>query len=409
MEKDIHKKKVLFLIHTLQIGGAEKVLVDLVNNMDKEKFDITVMTVIDTGAFRNELSKDIKYSSIFKNPFKKNKKNNVNAKKTENSKSGNLLNGGNKVKKILAKIYAWLWKKVNCEKLYKKYIKEKYDVEIAFLEGISAKIIAASDNEYSEKICWIHVDLLKERKTEMFFKDVSVEKSTYEKFDKIIAVSKVVKESFIKKYNYIDENKVIIKYNPIDENVIKEKALEKIENSNKEKMTICTVGRLSHQKGYDRLLNVVKKLKDHNIDVNVWIIGVGAEEENLKKYIIKNKLENVKLLGYKKNPYSYIKNADIFVSSSRAEGFSTVISEAIILEKVIVATDCAGTKEMLGENNEYGIVTLNSEEDFYNGLYKILTDKDLYEKYRIKIKERKSMFNFKKSVLEIESLLEGNL
>lgn len=401
------KKKVLFLIHTLQIGGAEKVLVDLVNNIDKEKFDVTLMTVIDTGAFRSDLSKDIKYCSIFSNPFKRNKKENDENNKDLAKKSGNLLSGSNKIKLFLAKIYAWFWKKANCEKIYKKHIKEKYDVEVAFLEGISAKIISASNNKDSKKIAWIHVDLLKERKTEMFFKDLKTEKNTYEKFDKIIAVSKMVKESFIRKYSYKEDDKVIVKYNPINEKTIMEKAIETPNELVKQKITLCTVGRLSHQKGYDRLLRAMKKLKENDIDVDLWIIGVGAEEENLKKYINKNNLDNVKLLGYKSNPYSYIKMADIFVSSSRAEGFSTVISEAIILGKVVLATDCAGTKEMLGEDNEYGLVTKNSDEEFYEGLYNILTDKNLYERYKYKVKERKTMFDFRNSVVEIENLLEG--
>ena len=155
------KKKILFLIHTLQVGGAEKVLVNLVNKLDKKKYDVTVMTVINTGAFREALDKDIKYKTIIdiKMPGKKTK-----------NKSGNLLNKTSKVKQMMANLYRWAWRYVNCEKIYKKFIKEDYDVEVAFLEGISAKIIANSTNKHAKKIAWIHVDLLNEKKTEKFFK-----------------------------------------------------------------------------------------------------------------------------------------------------------------------------------------------------------------------------------------------
>lgn len=395
------KKKVLFLIHTLQVGGAEKVLVDLVNNLNKEKYDITVMTVINTGAFRDSLDKDINYKTIFNIPFINKKSDNKG-----NKKSGNLLDNGSKIKKVLADLYRKAWRFINCSKIYKKYIGNEYDVEIAFLEGIPAKIIAASNNKQSKKIAWIHVDLLEERKSEKFFKDIYDEKNTYNKFDKIVGVSKVVKEQFLKKFSYEDSDKFIIKYNPIDvENILK-KSEEIIDDIEKDKITLCTVGRLTIQKGYDRLLEVVKKLNDEKCKYDLWIIGVGPEEEKLKEYINYNSISNVKLLGYKENPYKYIKNADIFVCSSRAEGFSTVVSEAIILEKPIVTTECAGMKELLGENNEYGIIVDNSVEALYEGLSCILKNKKVLNEYKQKVKERKQLFSLDKTIRETEELLE---
>ena len=100
-----------------------------------------------------------------------------------------------------------------------------------------------------------------------------------------------------------------------------------------------------------------------------------------------------------------MKKADLFVCSSIAEGFSTVVSEAIILDIPIVTTNCSGMKEMLGDNNEYGIVTENNEEALYNGIKKILDDKELYNQYKEKVKLRKSMFDLKNIINEIEKLL----
>ncbi len=390
------KKKVLFLIHTLQVGGAEKILVNLVNNMDKSKYDITVMTVINTGAFIKELGSDINYKTIFNFPF-------LNRKNKKES-SGNLLNKTSKMKKVLANLYKFMWRHINCKRLYSKFIKEDYDVEIAFLEGISAKIIANSTNSKSKKICWIHVDLINERKTERFFKR-NEEKMIYEKFEKIVAVSKHVKEQFIKKYNY-DANKVIVKYNPIDEKYIELQSNEELLDIKKNKFTLCTIGRLSIQKGYDRLLRVVNRLNKSKLKFDLWIIGVGDEEDKLKQYIKENDLKNVNLLGYKKNPYKYIKNSDLFVCSSRAEGFSTVVSEAIILEKPIVTTECSGMRELLGEKEEYGIICKNEEEDLFNSLFDILSNKERYKYYKEKIVERKQMFNINNAVRSIEELLE---
>ena len=140
------------------------------------------------------------------------------------------------------------------------------------------------------------------------------------------------------------------------------------------------------------------------MEFDVWIIGVGEEEEKLKKYIKDNRLQNVKLLGYQQNPYKYIKKADFFVCSSITEGFSTVVSEAVILEKKIITTECSGMREILGENGEYGILVENSEE----ALYKALKENLMTEDFKIKeeqIKKRKKLFNLEYLTKEIEQLI----
>lgn len=387
------KKKILFLIHTLQIGGAEKVLVNLVNNLDQNKYDVTVMTVINAGAFRKKLDKNIHYKTIFDIKF---------LSKENDKASGNLFSKTSKVKNILATIYKFFWRHINCEKIYNKYVKDDYDVEIAFLEGVASKIISNSTNKKAKKIVWLHVDLINETKTEKFFKNNEDEANNYKRFDKIVGVSKFVIEQAIKKYN-LNPEKTIVKYNPIDKKEIEAKANEKIDIK-KEKCTMVTIGRLSRQKGYDRLLKVVKKLNEDGLDFDLWIIGVGAEEENLKKYIKENNLINVKLLGYKSNPYKYIKSADMFVCSSRAEGFSTVVSEAVILEKPIVTTECSGMREILGENAEYGIICENNEDALYDGLKEILSDKEIFETYKNKMKNRKDFFDMYETIKNIEKV-----
>lgn len=395
------KKKILFLIHTLQIGGAEKVLVNLANSMDKNKYDITVMTVINTGAFRKYLDKEIHYKTIFNIKFlNKDKK----AKDNDNNVSGNLFDKTSKVKNMLASMYKCFWRNINCEKIYNKYVKDNYDVEVAFLEGVASKIIANSTNRNEKKIVWIHVDLINERKTEKFFKNIEDESNNYKRFDKVVGVSKYVVEQAIKKFN-LNPEKTIVRYNPIDVKEIETKANEKIDIK-KEQFTIITIGRLSIQKGYDRLLRVVKKLNEDGLKFDLWIIGVGAEEDKLKKYISENNLQNVKLLGYQNNPYKYIKMADMFVCSSRAEGFSTVVSEAVILEKPIVTTDCSGMREILGNNSEYGVICENNEEALYNGIKSLLNDKTKFDYYKDIVKKRKGIFEIKESVKKIEEIFE---
>lgn len=391
-------KKVLFLIHTLGAGGAEKVLVNLVNNLDKEKYDVTVMTVIDTGIYRDKLNENITYKTMFKMPKFLAKK----SKKTDNS--GSLLNKTSKKKKFAAKMYSFFWRHAPLKLIYKMRIKEKYDVEISFLEGISAKVISAS-NQKSKKLAWIHVDLMNEKKSENVFKNRKAELKCYNKFDNIVCVSNTVKEKFIEKFNF-DSDKVCVKYNVIDDEDIINKSQEQVkpllENGGKK---LITIGRLATQKGYDRLLEIALKLKNAGLKFSINIIGIGPKEDELKKYVIDNDLSNyVNFLGFCSNPYPYLKQADLFVCSSRSEGFSTVASEATILGIPIVSTDCSGMSELLG-NNEYGIITENSTEALYNGLKDILTNEEKYEYYKKQIKLRKDFFSLKRSVENVEKLI----
>lgn len=393
-------KKILFLIHTLGVGGAEKVLVNLVNNMDASQYDITVMTVINTGAFIEKLNPNIKYKYMFSLPkiLKK--------EKSQNKDSGSLLNKESMLKNILSKIYQFIWRYMPCQKIYQKFIKEKYDYEVAFLEGIPAKIIAESTNLKAVKISWIHVDLINETKSEKFFKNLEEEKNTYQKFNHIVAVSEIVKQQFSKKFSF-DSQKIMIKYNPIDDKEIKRKAQEGIEEQKQRKeFLMCTVGRLSKQKGYDRLVRVAKRLADDKLSFQLWIIGVGPDDETLKKYVQENLLEDrIVFLGYQENPYKYIKQADLFVCSSRAEGYSTAVSEACILGIPIVTTNCSGMKEILGTENQFGKIVENKEEDLYKGIYEIITNPKLYEQYKNNMTKQSAYIkSLSESVRNIEEI-----
>ena len=208
--------------------------------------------------------------------------------------------------------------------------KEKYDIEVAYLEVMSAKIISKSFNKKSKKICWIHTDISNLARASIAFKNIDDEKNCYSKFNKIVCVSQDIKESFMKKLEIFDT--VTIRINPIDTNdimglsKIKVKSLAKPDNP-----LICAVGRLSEEKGFDRLLKCHKRLLENGINNTIWIIWEGKERKNLEEYISSNNLnESVKLLGYKSNPYKYMNMCDVFVSSSYVEGLSTVLCEAVV-------------------------------------------------------------------------------
>lgn len=388
-------KKVLFVVHTLQVGGAEKVLINLLKRIDKHEYDITVLSIINDGVYIDEVKNihGVKYKYIFNPVFKQ---------RSENTDS--------KIYKLGRKLTYYIWKiyllliKYFPQILYKKAIKEEYDVEIAFLEGKVSKFVSYSTNENSKKIAWIHTDIRKNCKRNCF-KSIKEEKKCYKKFDKIVCVSEEVKKEFVDKIGMLEN--ICIQTNPIPSDEIEEKAKEPITRDlNHNGLIVCSVGRLVKEKGYDRLLQVHKELIKNGIIHTLWIVGDGVEKRNLEIYIKNNHLENtVNLIGYTDNPYKYVSNADIIVCSSYVEGLSSAVLEATILEKVIVTTDCPGMRQILGKDDKAGIIVKNSKEGLYEGIKEILINEEKRNELANNIKKRSKLFEIDNIIKQIEKLI----
>lgn len=389
-------KRVLFVVHTLQVGGAERILLNLLKYLNKEKYEITVLALVNDGIYIEKLKKidKIKYKYVFDSFFKKTRKN----PKAKFHKTCKILMN------FIWKIYLLLIKYFP-KTLYKKTVKEKYDVEIAFLEGKVSKFVANSTNECSEKIAWIHTDINNVYGMNIF-NNIKDEINCYKKFNKIVCVSEEVKQRFMNKTG-IKEN-LYVQINPICTKEILEKSKEPITKElNHNGRIISSVGRLVPAKGYDRLLEVHNRLIKEGLVHTIWIIGEGVEREKLEEYIKINHLEEtVNLVGYTKNPYKYVKNSDIFVCSSRVEGLSSAVLEATVLEKIILSTNCPGTKEILGENGQAAMIVENETEALYNGLKTLLTEPKLRDKFSNNIKERSKLFDINNVIAQIEKIIE---
>ena len=312
-------KKILFGITGLTIGGAERVLVDLANELSKN-YDITIFTLYAKGELEKELNSNVKLKSLFKYSYK------------EMSKLK---------QKIIVPLKVLLLK----NSIYNKNIKGNYDVEIAFLEGPITRLFSVK-NKNVRKIAWVHNDI-----SLVFGKGLKarlkkyLDKKIYGKYNDLVFVSKENMCDFDKTYtnlNISDEHKKVI-YNYIDKQRIIKKSLEDIDISfKKEDINFVTVSRLVYQKGIDRIIEIHKKLIESGYNHKFYVIGDGPEREKLENLIRGNKVENsFFLLGQKENPYPYIKNADYFCLLSRFEGYGMVLEEAKILGKPIIITDTA--------------------------------------------------------------------
>ncbi len=367
------KIKILFYIDTLVGGGAEKVLRNLVNSMDYDKFDITVQTTYKEDVSKL-LNKEIRYKYCYKkrNAF------------------------GDVIFRLQAA--AGL--------VYPLHIKGDYDIEVAYLEAASTKIMSGSTNKKAKKLAWVHCDLRKITDNPEAYAQKT--KEWYKKFDKVVCVSENVRQSYVELFGNSPE--AIVIYNTVDDKEIIEKSLTPLpENVCKQKSTLLMLGRLTAQKNYPRLLKTAKALLDEGFNFDLWILGEGEDRPFLEKFINENHLtDKVTLFGFCPNPYPFVKSADLLVCSSNCEGFSTFVTEGLILGKTIVTTDCSGMDELLGEN-EFGIITENNDEAFTDGLRKMLSNPQLLNEYTQRAQARGKSFSKDRLTAEAENLFLSTL
>lgn len=265
--------------------------------------------------------------------------------------------------------------------LYRKIVKEKYDVEIAFQYGLSTRIIAASGNPQAFHMAWMHGYDYKMNL-----------KNSYLKMDKMICVSKCNAEQLKKDL----EGKVEVDYcyNPINDREVVEKGEKEIEIERPEGLVFVSVGRHSEEKGYARLLDCVSKLKQQHYVFQLWLIGDGpvhsalvekAKELNLEDYVV--------FWGSKSNPHAYTSKADLFLCSSYSEGYSGACTEAVMLNVPVLSTAVSGAEEIIADA-ESGMVVGMEDKELYEGMKYVLDHPEIIPEWKKKLEKTKYRFSY---------------
>jgi len=351
--------KILFYLDRLayrgNMGGAEKVLVNLVNSMDKEQFDVTVQTIF-PDAFSDRLDQGVRFKTCF-------------------SRKNWLTSLLNRLETALGMLYSL-------------HIRDDYDIECAYLECGPTKVIASSTNQKAKKLAWVHCDF-SVAASAAFAKKTA---GQYAKFDRVVCVSEKCRDSYLKLFGHPEKAAVL--HNVINDGEILEKSAASLPDGvSRRKMTICAVGNFTAAKNYPRLLRACAILRDEGFDFDLWILGDGDQRGLIEQTIRQLSLESrVTLHGFQHNPYPFMRVADVLVCSSNYEGFSTFVAEGLILGQPIVTTDCSGMQELLG-NSEFGLITENSESGVYDGLKRMLTDEKLRRHYAERAAERGRTFS----------------
>lgn len=368
----MNKKKILFLIHDLGHGGAEKVLVNLVNNMDPKQFEIHVTALFGGGVNEQFLRPHVKFQAVFPRTIPGNSQ--------------------------------WL-KLLSPAQLHRLCVRERYDIEVSYLEGSCARIISGCRDADTKLVSWIHVEQHTMKALSYCFRSEAEARACYDRFHRTICVSQFVQRDFCGILNYSRPCDVL--YNTVESDVIREKAREDCGGLLEDgAVRLIAVGTLKQSKGYNRLLQIIRRLRSEGYPIHLYILGEGPQLEELRTYLAEHHLENaVTFLGYRTNPYAYVSRCDLFVCSSFAEGFSTAATEALILGTPVCTVEVSGMKEMLGEHNEWGLVTENDEEALYRGIKRLLDDPALLAHYKRQAALRGRDFSTEETVRAVEEML----
>lgn len=345
------RKRILFFHFDLQGGGAEKVLINLLRNLDPEKYDITLKVIFGKGPNVNNIPKYVHYEKVF----------------------NRLVRGFTIVMKAFGGKF---W--------YRLFVRGKYDIEIAYLETSPTRIIGGSTNKNSKKLAWVHTTLNDNYPYSKSFKNRKEAIDCYNRYDKILFVSQGTLDSFIKYLPEVTTPKEVV-YNVNDYDYIKKLGQESLHDIilSKDALNICAVGRLISLKGYDRLIRSFYKVKkDTQRKMQLYILGEGEEHHNLEQLINDMSLsDDVHLLGFQSNPYKYMSKMDLFVCSSTIEGYSTVTAESIALGVPVLTTECSGMDEIL-HKGRYGLIVPNNEGAIYDGLNNLVNCPDMLDGYK---------------------------
>lgn len=367
-------KRILFLIHDLGPGGAEKVLVNLVNNLDRTKFDITVMELFGGGVNAQFLKKDVRLITCHRRAIR----------------------GNSHIMKLLTP-----------QQLYRRYIKDPYDIIVSYLEGPCARIVSGCTDSETKLVSWIHIEQKTKKRASVSFRSYKEAVDCYRRFDRTVCVSDTVRKDFL---SLIPLDKPIdVLYNTNESTQIMAAAGEQVPAGvfSDDEIKLIGVGKILTSKGFDRIARIHGRLRSNGYPVHTYILGVGPQQEQIEKYLLENDLcDSFTFLGYQTNPYKYVSKCDLFVCASHAEGFSTAATEALIVGTPVCTVEVSGMKEMLGEHNEWGIVTENNDEALYNGIKRLLDDPELLSLYKEKAVEHGKTFSTENTVRAVEDMLE---
>lgn len=392
-------KNILFVMPSLGSGGAEKSLVNLLNLIDYEKYAVDLLLFKREGLFLAQIPNEVRLLQPTDSLQYAYKIDRGMFGSVSGIKAGILRGTSTFICKCLYKENARQQRWIKFYKRYLPNLEEEYDIAIGFLEGDASYYVIDKVNA-KKKILWIHNDFNEIKK----YEDAKIYEKYFQKADSVVSISDKCVQ--ILKQNYpAFVNKFYCLPNLTSGSLLKKMSEEfEVSEFEKNQFNVLSIGRLTRQKGYDFAIDAMKILKEKYSDIHWWIIGAGELEEQLKKQVKDNELEEyITFLGLRANPYPYIRSCDLLVQPSRWEGKSVVLDEAKILAKPILATNYSTIKDQLKDKKE-GLITDISPNAIAEGIIELRENPQLYNSIQCYLDKHE--YGNEKDILQYYELLE---
>lgn len=380
------KKSILFVIDSLDIAGAEKSLISLLSMLDYSTYTVDLQLFAYGHALEPFIPEEVhvlpplKYTQFtqlnFRSALKEavvNKQHDLLVSRLTYSATIRLKNYNNPQKAIL------YWKHV--QNVIENNPKT-YDIAISYAQGVPTYYVADKVRA-KRKLAWVNVSYDPDDKVKQF------QRKYYGKFDQIVTVSHSTKAVFTKHFPTLKE-KVAVLYDITNPELIMQMAeLDSGFTDDFNGIRILTVGRLAHQKGYDLALEACEQLKKDGVHFKWYAIGKGPLEEEIKKRLKEKGLEQYfMLLGSKVNPYPYYKQADLYVQTSRFEGFGLAIAEARFFNVPVVTTEFDAVYNQI-VHRKNGLVVQQNGKSISQAIQQLIVDKKLNESIVANLRKEK--------------------
>jgi glycosyltransferase involved in cell wall biosynthesis len=389
------KKKILFVNGHLNVGGVENSLLNVLKNIDYQKYEVDLILFEDTGDYENEIPKDVNihFFDLTKTsgPIFQCFLNNINEK--------NFFALSFRIILLIDKIIGPK-SLILAKHLFKKI---EYDCAIAYRIGMCTDFVGYVINSKKKVTWWHHGEFNYSNETKKRWE------YTFKKFDKIVAVSDSSQEMLISNIEGIS-NKTITIPNIINQDSINMMANKELsqEFNNRKCFTLASVGRLSPEKGMINCVHTCKRLIDNGYNVQWYLIGEGPQRVEIEKFIKEYKIEkNIILLGALSNPYPYIKHAQIYVHPSFVESLSISVLEALSLNTPVIVAKSMGPMEFIC-HKQNGFFVEPTPDGLFKGIVTLISDKGLYN--QLKKDKRDLLKNYSKEIVmdKIYQLIEGD-
>lgn len=373
-------KKILIVSHAMEIGGAERALLGLLESIDTQLYQVDLFLLRHEGELLKlipnniNLLPEIPEYTVLERPMK------------QTLGEGHfLLTASRLYGKLKAERFA---KKNNLNvsaiaieyshKYTKKFMPKiqkntRYDLAISFL---TPHYFVAEKVNANKKVAWIHTDY------DFIDVDINSELSMWNKFDKIAAVSESVEQSFVKKFPSL-KDKVFVFENIMSTKLIVTQSKDNPKLSfSPENINLLSVGRFCHAKNFDNVPDICKIIRNNGLNVKWYLIGYGGDENLICKKIQEENMQNyVIMLGKQENPYPYINMCDVYIQPSRYEGKCVAVREAQMLGKPVIITNYTTSSSQLN-NGVDGIIVPMDNRSCGEEIAKILNNKELLEKIK---------------------------